>query len=238
MGHEEHDRGEAWRFLPIAMIAAGIVLLALLVLLIDPLREGVGNAVRGDTGALREELRELGFGGVMIVLGLAIVHAVIWYPTEILDAAAGFVYDFWPALALVMFGWMLNAVISYYMGAHAARPLMLKLFGSERFTRFEEAVARGGVTFLLAVRFVPIVPFTLTCYVCGSARVPFGTYMWTSAVGYLPITALSVYVGTQLESLSLEDPLLWLSALVLVAMLVLAHRLAPVLRRPAPDDAP
>lgn len=222
--------------LGIAITLAGIALMAVVVLLVEPLRDGVGNAIQGDTGALREELRDLGFGGVVIVLGLAMAHAVVFYPAEILDAAAGFVYGFWPALALVMAGWMLNAVLSYWIGRHAARPLMVKVFGEERFTRFEGAVERGGVTFLLAVRFVPIFPFSLSCYVCGSARVPFGTYMWTTAVGYLPITALSVYVGTRLDSLELDDPLLWLSGVVLIVMLVLGHRLAPHFRRPVPAN--
>jgi len=220
------------------MTIAGIAVLALLVVLVEPLRDGIGNTLRGDTSALREELLDLEFVGVLIVFGLAIVHAFVWYPAEILDAAAGFVYGFWPAMALVMAGWMINAVLSYSIGRHAARPLMLSLFGAERFTRFEGAIARGGVTFLLAIRFIPIVPFSFACYVCGSARVPFVTYMWTTFVGYIPLTALSVYVGTQLESLSFEDPLLWLSAGILIVMLVLAHRLAPRFRRSVATEGP
>ena len=33
--------------------------------------------------------------------------------------------------------------------------------------------------------------------------------MWTSGVGYLPLTAVFAYLGSRLESLSLNDPLLW-----------------------------
>ena len=46
----------------------GIVLLAILVLAIEPLRAGIGDAISGDTADLREDLRGLGFGGVVITL--------------------------------------------------------------------------------------------------------------------------------------------------------------------------
>ena len=104
------------------MTLVGVALLALLIVLIEPLRTGVGNAVQGDTESLRDEIRGLHFGGVPIVLGLALAHAVIWYPAEILDAAAGYVYGFWVAMPLIMAGWLLNAIVAYWIGRHAARP--------------------------------------------------------------------------------------------------------------------
>ena len=57
------------------------------------------------------------------------------------------------------------------------------------------------------MRLIPIFPFSIVCYAAGAARVPLWRFLWTTAVGYLPITALSVYFGTRLESISLTDPL-------------------------------
>ena len=68
-------------------------------------------------------------------------------------------------------------------------------------------IERGGVPLLLALRLIPIVPFSLVCYAAGAARVPLWRFIWTTLVGYLPITALAVYFGTRLEGLSLTDPL-------------------------------
>ena len=61
---------------------------------------------------------------------------------------------------------------------------------------------RGGAKALIAARLIPIFPFSIVCYAAGAARVPVWRYTWTTAVGYLPITALSVYFGTQLDLLS------------------------------------
>lgn len=209
----------------LALTLAGIALLAVLVLAIEPLRTGVGNAVQGDTESLRDEIRGLHFGGVPIVLGLALAHAVIWYPTEILDAAAGYVYGFWVAMPLIMAGWLLNAIVAYWIGRHAARPVLYRFVRQERFERLEHVAEAGGATLLLAIRLIPVIPFSLFSMVAGAARVPVPRFLWTTVVGYIPITVLFVYLGSQLEELSPTDPILWIGAIVLIALLLLTRRL-------------
>lgn len=214
-------------------VAVGAVILGLgLAITIDPLRQAVLAAVHGDTDSVREDLRDLGAAGVMLVVALAAIHAIVFYPAEILDAAVGFVYGFGPGLPLIMACWLLNALIAYAIGRHAARPLIYKLAGAERFLRAEHAIERGGATLLLAMRLIPIVPFSLFSYAAGAARVPVPRFVWTTLVGYLPLTAIFVYLGSRLEELSLADPLIWLCAAALLAML-LAVRL--VGRRVAPE---
>jgi uncharacterized membrane protein YdjX (TVP38/TMEM64 family) len=144
-------------------------------------------------------------------------------PAEIVDAAVGFVYGFGPGLALVMGGWLLNAWIAYAIGHSVGHPVLTRLLGEERFGRAEATVARGGVTLLLAVRLIPIFPFSIVSYAAGTARVQLWRYTWTTAVGYLPITLISVYLGSRLEDLHLTHPLV-IAALVLVVVLLFAVR--------------
>lgn len=217
-----------------AITIGGIVAIGAMMLAVPAVREAVFDAVGGDTESVRGDLRGLGAEGALLVLALALVHTIVWYPAEILDAAAGYVYDFVPALALVMACWILSAVLAYYFGRHAARPLLYRLIGEERFTLLERMIERGGVTVLLAARLVPIVPFSLTGYVAGAARVPLPRYVWTTAVGYLPITAYFVYLGGSIEGFSLKDPILWIGAVALVAGIVGVRYLIP---RATADEA-
>lgn len=217
---------------PRIAILAGLgllVVLAVLVLAVHPLRNAASDALSGDTGALRADLKGLGFPGVVLVLALAMVHAIVWYPAEILNAAAGFVYGFWPALALMTAGWLLNGVLCHQIGRHAARPVLNRLLRRDRLDRWERAIERGGITLLLGVRLVPIIPFSLISYVAGSARVPLGRFIWTTVVGYLPLTALFVYLGTRLESLSPTDPVIWGGALVLIGLMLVTRKVLPML---------
>ena len=221
----------------IASIGLALSIVAL-VLLVHPLRQAVTDALSGDTASLREDLRGFGAGGVVLVLALAVSHAVIFYPAEILDAAVGFVYGFWVGLPLIMFGWLLNALVCHQIGRHAARPALVRMFGAERFGRYEGVVDRGGVTLLLACRMVPIVPFSLFSYVAGSARVPLGTFIWTTAVGYLPLTVLFVYLGSKLEELSPNDPAIWIGAAGLIFFVLVTRRVLPMLNGKDEEPVP
>lgn len=217
--------GGTWR--GVALTVLGLITIVGVGALVTPIREAVLDAARGDTGKVRHDLDGLGVEGALLILALALVHVVVWFPAEILNAAAGFVYGFWGGLALVMAGWLLSGLLAYYVGRHAARPLLYPLVGEDRFKRMEELVERGGVTFLLAARLVPIVPFNLLGYVAGATHVPVVRYMWTTAVGFLPITAYFTYLGSRLDGFSLEDPVIWIGAIGLVVALIGIRYLRP-----------
>ena|SRR5215212_7603228 len=207
----------------IGVTLLGLALMALVVIAVDPLRDSVTAALKGDHDEVRDQIDELGAWGPLLILALAILHAIVFYPAEIVDAAAGFAYGFFPALLLVMAGWMLNGLVCWAIGQSIARPLLDRWLGAERFERIEATIERGGATLMIAMRLIPILPFSIVSYAAGAARVPLPRFLWTTAVGYLPITAISVYFGTRLEGLSLTDPLVLGSGLALLALLGAGH---------------
>ncbi|MGN6664919.1 MAG: TVP38/TMEM64 family protein [Solirubrobacterales bacterium] len=222
----------------IGVTLAGIALLAALVVGIDPLREAATAAIQGDSAEVRHQIDRLGAAGPLLILVLTFLHAVVFYPAEIVDAAAGFAYGFFPALALMTLGWVLSGLICWAVGHRVARPLLDRWFGAERFERVETAIERGGPTLLLAMRLIPILPFSLVSYAAGAARVPAWRFVWTTALGYLPITAIAVYFGTRLEGLSLTDPLVLGTAVALLALLAVGHWIwRRQSRRQARDEA-
>jgi uncharacterized membrane protein YdjX (TVP38/TMEM64 family) len=213
---------------PITLTIALAAAMVVGVLTIEPLRDAAGDAVSGETAALREDLRGLGAGGVALVAALAALHTFVWYPAEILDAAAGYVYGFWPAMGILVVCWTAQGMLAYEIGRRAARPVIERIVGVERLERLERAVEDGGATLLLAARLVPIVPFSLFSFVAGAAVAPRFRFLWTTAVGYLPITAVAVYLGASLEEFSLSDPRLWGAVAVLLLLLLGARLLKPL----------
>jgi uncharacterized membrane protein YdjX (TVP38/TMEM64 family) len=209
----------------VAITVGGIAVMAALVLAIPDLRHAFEAAVQGDSEEVRSRIDSLGLLGPLLVIVLALLHSVVFYPAEIVDAAAGFAYGFFPALALTMVGWLLSGLLCFAVGRSIARPLLDRWLGRERFERTEAAIERGGATLLLAVRLIPIVPFSLVSYAAGAARVPAWRFAWTTAVGYLPITAMAVYLGTRLEGLSLTDPLVLGVVAALFLLLLGGHRI-------------
>jgi uncharacterized membrane protein YdjX (TVP38/TMEM64 family) len=221
-GAGEHEE-ERPPLLPMAITIVGILLMAGFVALIPPLRDAAEFAIKGDTAALRAELD--GAAGVITLFVLAILHSFVFYPAEILNAAAGFVWGFWLGLVLVMIGWMMNAYVAYEIGRHGARPLLYRIFGRHRFLILERAIERGGIVLLFAVRLIPIVPFSLFTIVAGAAHVPLWRLMWTTAIAYIPLTALFVYFGTQLEEFDPNNPILIAGAGLIVVVIWIGHRM-------------
>jgi uncharacterized membrane protein YdjX (TVP38/TMEM64 family) len=212
----------------------GLFALGAVVAVVPALRDAVGNVLSGDAGELRQEPRDLGPAGALVLLALMLVHAVLPFPSELVNAAAGFVYGFWIAFPLALFGWLLSALATYAIGRTAARPALQRFVGEERIEEGARIVERGGITALLAARLVPIVPYSAVGYVAGAARVPIWRFAWTTLVGSAPLCAAVVYLGNRLDSLSPTDPGLLVAVGAFVLLLVGGRALTQRVRRREP----
>jgi len=215
----------------------GVCLIAAVTLGVPQVRDALGDALSGDTAAMRTELRDLGTGGVLVLEAIVLAHAIVFYPAEIVDAAAGYVWGFWLGLLLVHVGWVLSGFVAYAIGRYLGRPVVRRVVGDRRLAWAEAAIERGGWSALVAARLIPIVPFSLFSYVAGAARVPPWRFGWTTAAGYLPLTALSVLVGSRLHEFSVADPLVWLASAGLIALAALSWVVARAHRRD-PEPSP
>jgi uncharacterized membrane protein YdjX (TVP38/TMEM64 family) len=222
--HRGPPGGGTWT--GVAVTIAGVLVGIGVAMAVPTLRDAVFDAIHGNTAQLRHDLHEDALGPLLVVW-LALVHVVVWYPAEILDAAAGYVFGFGAGFPLVMGSWVLSAIASYEVGRHFARPLLYRVAGERRFQRLERLIHRGGITVLLAVRLIPIMPFSLMGYVCGATKVPRVRFIWTTAVGYAPLTAYFTYLGSQLEGFSAEDPILWIGGAAILGGLLCVRFLVP-----------
>lgn len=220
--------------LAVGATLAGTALLTVLVFTVPALHDVAVAAIHGEGEEVRTQIDDLGISGPLLIIGLGLVHMVVLFPAEMVDAAAGFAYGFLPGVVLMTVCWLISGIACWAIGRSVARPLLDRWFGTARFERTEAAIERGGVTLLLAVRLLPIMPFSLVSYAAGAARVPAWRFVWTTAVGYLPITAIAVYFGTRLEGLSLTDPLVFGVAAAFLLLLWVGHRIAR--RGGAADD--
>jgi uncharacterized membrane protein YdjX (TVP38/TMEM64 family) len=182
---------------------------------------GVVDAITsGDSRELRRLLLDLSVGGVLVLLVVALSHAIVPFPTELVTAAAGFVYGFWLAVPLLLACWLASALLAYWLAERFGRPLAARLVGAQRLERAEHLMDRGGAATLLSLRLIPLIPFNAICYAAGITRVPLGRYAWTSVVGIVPLTVLVAYLGSRLESPNFSDWRVWLLIVAFVAIVV------------------
>lgn len=189
---------------------------------VPELRHCISLVLQGHFGRLRSYIRGLGAGGVGLVFALALFHAVLFYPAEIVTATSGYVFGFLPGLALVMTGWLACALVSYLLGRVLGRPILHAVLG-RRFARVERAVEGGGVSLLIGARLIPVVPFSILGYVAGATHVRLWRFLWTTLIGFLPETVAVAYLGSHAQTLSLSDPVVWIVVLLLVALFASAQ---------------
>jgi uncharacterized membrane protein YdjX (TVP38/TMEM64 family) len=212
------------RWVQIALVLGAILIGLGIIVAVPWLRHAFVLCLHGDFAGLRTYIKHLAGGGVALLIGLMLMHALIYYPTELVTATAGFVYGWLPGLAIVLVGWLLSALLSYLLGRRLAGPLLQSLLG-RRYGDFERAIDRGGTPLLLGYRLIPVVPFSFMGYAAGAAGTSLRTFAWTTVVGFLPLTIAVTYLGSRAQSLSLSDPLVWAAVVLLIGLIVAAHRL-------------
>ena len=219
-----------YRHLVTVTAVGTVALVVVLALATDTGRHVVDATLNGDSRELRRELVGLGVGSVLVLLVVSLSHAIVPFPTELVTAAAGFVYGFWLALPLLL---------AYWLAERFGRPLARRLVGTKRLERAEELMEMGGAATLLALRLIPLIPYNAICYAAGITRVPLGRYSWTTVVGITPLTALVAYLGSRLESPDFTDWRVWLLIAAFIAIVVAGQIIERKLRiRRAKGDDP
>src|SRR3954452_14303710 len=147
-----------------AITALGVV--AVTVVLAVATSEGraiVDALVHGDAKRLRHELLDLHVAGVLVLLLVVLSHAIVPFPMELVNAAAGYVYGFTVAMPILLVFWVLSGLLAYWLAERFGRPLASRMVGERRLGRAEGWVARAGPVPLLTVRLLPFVPYNAVC---------------------------------------------------------------------------
>lgn len=157
--------------------------------------------------AAREaELKELQQARPLLVYGLAFLIYVavtgLSLPgATVLTLACGWFFGFAPAFILVSFASTAGATIAFLVSRFLLRDFIQHRFG-DRLATFHRSLEREGAFYLFMLRLIPAFPFFVINVVMGLTPLKTRTYWWVSQVGMLPGTAVYVYAGASVPSLS------------------------------------
>jgi uncharacterized membrane protein YdjX (TVP38/TMEM64 family) len=225
---------QAWRLGAFLAVVAGLVIASFVL----PVREWLAGFI--------DLSRNWGIWGLVALAAAFVPACLLFLPGTPLSLAIGFLYGLVPGVIAVSLGSTAGASAAFWAGRTFARGWVAeRVQASSRFAQLDEAVADRGFLIVLLTRLSPAFPFNLLNYAYGLTRVRFRDYLLASWLGMLPGTAMYVYVGTTLASLSevwtgqrTRTPTEWaLLAVGLVATVAVTIVLTSVARR-ALDKAP
>jgi uncharacterized membrane protein YdjX (TVP38/TMEM64 family) len=148
---------------------------------------------------------------------LMILHSFIPLPAEMIAVANGMLFGPVLGVAITWVGAMLGAILSFAFARGVGRPIARRLVSAQRWRTIEGWNAHPST--LLLVRLVPVISFNLVNYAAGVTGIGWWTFLWTTGLGILPITAASVVFGDRMMSITWPVWLL-LAAGVIILWLV------------------
>ncbi|WP_248581649.1 TVP38/TMEM64 family protein [Nocardioides sp. InS609-2] len=138
-----------------------------------------------DIAALRSRVDAAGVWGPALFFALYVGLALIPCPKAVLTAAGGALFGLWAGAALSLAAALVGAVISFGVGRLLGRDAVDRLIRG-RLARVDALLADHGLSAVLIVRLVPLVPFIAINYASGLSGVKFRHYVLGSALGMVP----------------------------------------------------
>jgi pyruvate/2-oxoglutarate dehydrogenase complex dihydrolipoamide dehydrogenase (E3) component/uncharacterized membrane protein YdjX (TVP38/TMEM64 family) len=183
-------------------------------------------------------IRDAGPTGMAVYVLAYVVACVLFLPGLILTLGGGFAYGVAVGVPLVWVAANLGAAVAFLLGRTLLREqIAARVAGNARFAAIDRAVGREGFKVVLLTRLSPAFPFNLLNYAYGLTTVSFRDYVLGSMLGMIPGTAMFVYLGSLLTSVTqiaagapaggaAKQALTWLGAAATVAVTVVVTRLA------------
>jgi uncharacterized membrane protein YdjX (TVP38/TMEM64 family) len=165
------------------------------------------------------------------VLAFALVYAAattLGLPVvTIMCLLAGALFGRTVGTAVAGLGYTVGVTCAFLLARWLFRDWVRGRFGGRWLDTVERGVERDGAFYLLTLRLMPTIPFSLVNLLMALTPIRTRTYALISGVGVLPLTFLYAGVGTELASVhSPQDILSWpiLGSLAALAVLPLVAR--------------
>jgi len=127
---------------------------------------------------------------------LMVLHSFVPLPAEIIALANGMLFGPWWGVVVTWVGAMLGAVLAYGLARALGRPAVHAVIPARHWAKLEAIPVEAGP--LLVIRLMPVISFNLVNYAAGLLGVPWWRFLWTTAVGILPLAITMVVLGREL----------------------------------------
>ncbi|MRR33323.1 TVP38/TMEM64 family protein [bacterium] len=177
--------------------------------------------------ALRRYVEAHYWVAVATFIGIYMTTALFVPGAIVLTLVGGFLFGVPLAALYINVGATLGAVLALLVSRHLAGSWVQERY-AEQLVSLNRAIERHGVSYLMALRILPIFPFFAVNYLAGLTRIPLKTFIWTTSLGMLPGSLIYAYAGLQLGSISRPEDIISVKILTTLALLTFFTLLPPI----------
>ena len=180
-------------------LAAGAALAVLAALLLWASLGGLGlepGWLQLSPAQVEEFAASWGMWSAAASMALMVLHSFVPIPAEVIAVANGMMFGPWRGTLVTWSGAMLGAISAFAVARWLGRPAVRRFVAEERRAGIEAWTRRPGS--LLLLRLIPVVSFNLVNFAAGLAGTSWWNFLWTTALGILPLTVVSVVLGSRI----------------------------------------
>jgi uncharacterized membrane protein YdjX (TVP38/TMEM64 family) len=149
-------------------------------------------------------------------MALMVLHSFVPVPAEVIAVANGMMFGPYWGVAVTWSGAMLGALAAFAAARYLGRPFICRFVAEERRAAIERWTVHPGS--LLLLRLIPVISFNLVNFAAGLAGAGWWNFLWTTALGILPLTVLSVVMGARIFEIAWWGWALVAAAIVLLGL--------------------
>lgn len=136
----------------------------------------------------------------LMMVGVIILATAMLVPLSVMTLSTAMVFDPFEGIAISMTGALTSALLGFGLG---------RLLGNKGLRNYIGPIAdklrghleTGGIAGLIALRFVPIAPYTAMNIALGVIGVPFSSFIISSSLELLPGCAIRAFLGGAISDL-------------------------------------
>jgi len=138
------------------------------------------------------------------VTAVYVVASLIMLPITGLILVTAITFAPWPAIGYSLLGSVVAGIVGFAIGHVLARDTVRQLAGP-RLNRVSKLLGRGGVVAVVALRILPVAPFTIVNIIAGASHIRWRNFIFGTALGLTPgIMAINLF-KSQAER-AIEEP--------------------------------
>jgi phospholipase D1/2 len=176
----------------------------------------------------------------LIVLGGYVIGGLVVMPVTVLIAVTVLAFGPFLGFTYSFAGTLLSAGVTFFVG-HLLGSQWVRRLGGSTLNRLSHRLAKQGILSVMAVRIVPVAPFTVVNLVAGASHIRFRDFMIGTAVGMLPgLLGMTVFMDRLVETVKHPGPR-GIAIMVLVVAMIFVSALGLrrwLYRRTTRDDRP
>jgi uncharacterized membrane protein YdjX (TVP38/TMEM64 family) len=165
---------------------------------------------------------------IFIMLYVAIILSAIPV-SPAFNIASGYFFGVIPGALYSIFGATIGVTIAFFIFRYLLREYVQEKYGY-RLKRFNKEFKKEGVSYLLFMQLLPIMPFSVITILCGLSNMSWWTFVWVTMLGITPGSFIYAFAGRQFMYIEkASDVLSW--PLILSLTLLAGLALLPLLMR-------